>query len=169
VVDFSFKKVPRGPVPADWQTLGPHRLRGMDLPSGLTGHAVLTVAAADTAEAVGSGDVPVLATPRVLALAEAATVDALRDRLPADLTTVGVKVELFHQAATPVGAVATAAARLVTVDGRSLRFTVTVTDDALGEARVIAEGTVERAAVDRARFLARLPRISIEQNGGQEG
>jgi fluoroacetyl-CoA thioesterase len=129
----------------------------MDLPAGLTGRAVLTVTPADTAEAVGSGDVPVLATPRLLALAEAATVDALRDRLPAGLTTVGVRVELSHQAATPVGARVSAEAQLVTVDGRSLRFTVKVTDDAGAAARVVAEGTIDRAAVDRARFLARLP------------
>lgn len=167
----------------------------MDLPLGLTGRAVLRVTGADTAEAVGSGDVPVLATPRVLALAEAATVDALRGALPAGSTTVGVRVELAHLLPTPVGATATAVATLDSVDGRTLRFTVLVRDDAgpggsVGpgdpagsggpgrpggaggsggtadgggrdepDGRPVAEATVERAAVDRARFLARIPAI----------
>lgn len=138
----------------------------MDLPAGLTGSAVLTVAATDTAEAVGSGDLPVLATPRVLALAEAATMAAVRDRLPAGLTTVGVQVEFSHQAPSPVGAVVTADARLMVVDGRSLRFAVTVSDRTAGPdagARVVAEGTIDRVAVDRLRFLARLPAVGPAQ------
>ncbi|WP_051571160.1 thioesterase family protein [Cryptosporangium arvum] len=139
----------------------------MYLPLGLTGRAALTVTDADTAAAVGSGDVPVLATPRLLALAEAATVDALREALPAETTSVGVRVELSHRLPTPIGATATATATLETVDGRALRFAVVVHDDVeagypddQGDApdgRVVAEVAVERAAVDRARFLARLP------------
>src|SRR5918994_1708142 len=97
--------------------------------SGSVGSATLRVTAADTAAEVGSGDVPVLATPRVVALAEAATVNAVRDRLPAGATTVGVRVALFHRAATPVGAVVTARATLAEVDGRTLRFDVVVQDD----------------------------------------
>ncbi|GAA3382279.1 thioesterase family protein [Cryptosporangium minutisporangium] len=137
----------------------------MYLPLGLTGRSVLTVTDADTAAAVGSGDVPVLATPRLLALAEAATVDAIREALPAELTTVGVRVEVAHQLPTPVGATATATATLDTVDGRALRFTVVVRDDVesddpgdsgTGDGRIVAEAVVERAAIDRARFLARL-------------
>ncbi|MFI5954757.1 thioesterase family protein [Cryptosporangium sp. NPDC051539] len=124
----------------------------MYLPLGLTGSSVLRVTDADTATALGSGDVPVLATPRVLALAEAATVDAIREALPPELTTVGVRVELAHRLPTPVGAVATATAVLEKVDGRALRFSVTVRD---GE-QLVADGIVERAAVDRERFLARL-------------
>jgi predicted thioesterase len=130
----------------------------MNLSPGLTGSAVLTVAETDTAEAVGSGDVPVLATPRVLALAEAATVDAVAERLPPGMTTVGVRVELAHTAPSPVGAVVTARARLLGLDGRTLKFNVTVTDDAEGKDRLVAGATVERAAVDRERFLARIAR-----------
>jgi len=142
----------------------------MYLPLGLTGRSVLTVTGADTAEAVGSGDVPVLATPRLLALAEAATVDAVREPLPADLTTVGVRVELVHRLPTPVGATATATATLDTVDGRALRFSVVVRDD-VGDAgdppdpdgRIVAEVTVERAAIDRARFIGRLPTVARKE------
>ena len=67
---------------------------------GLTARVELTVTDADTAQAVGSGDVPVLGTPRVLALAEAATVAATATRMPAGSTTVGIRVELEHLAPT---------------------------------------------------------------------
>ncbi|MBO4165438.1 MULTISPECIES: thioesterase family protein [Micromonospora] len=125
-------------------------------PPGLTARVELTVADADTARAVGSGDVPVLATPRVLALAEAATVAATAPRMPTGRTTVGVRVELAHLAATPVGRTVVAHARLVEADGRRLLFEVTVTD---GDTTV-ASGRVERALVDRQRFVERAARVS---------
>ncbi|MBM7078244.1 thioesterase family protein [Micromonospora humida] len=125
-------------------------------PPGLTARVELTVTGADTAAAVGSGDVPVLATPRVLALAEAATVAATAAAMPAGSTTVGVRVELSHLAATPVGRTVVAHARLVEADGRRLLFAVTVTD---GDTTV-ASGRVERALVDRQRFVARAVRAS---------
>src|SRR5215468_6940313 len=86
----------------------------------------LVVGEADTAIALGSGDVPVLGTPRVLALAEAATVAAAAGVLPAGATSVGTRVELEHLAATPVGATVVAEAVLSTADGRRLEFAVTV-------------------------------------------
>ncbi|WP_431884935.1 thioesterase family protein [Micromonospora wenchangensis] len=125
-------------------------------PPGLTARVELTATDTDTAAAVGSGDVPVLATPRVLALAEAATVAATAPGMPAGSTTVGVRVELAHLAATPVGRTVVAHARLVEADGRRLLFTVTVTD---GDTTV-ASGRVERALVDRQRFVARAVRAS---------
>ena len=109
----------------------------------------LTVTDADTAQAMGSGDVPVLATPRVLALAEAATVGATASRLPTGCTTVGTRVELEHRAATPIGRTVYAEARLAKADGRHLSFEVVVRDGAT----VVAEGRVERIIVDRQRFL----------------
>ncbi len=112
----------------------------------------LTVTDADTAQTLGSGDVPVLGTPRVLALVEAASVRATARYLPSGTTTVGTRVELEHLLATPVGATVTAEARLSTVDGRRLAFAVTVHD---GD-RLAAQGTVERALVDRERFLAKV-------------
>ena len=111
----------------------------------------LTVTDADTAQALGSGDVPVLATPRVLALAEAASVGATASRLPPGLTTVGTRIEIEHRAATPIGGRVVAEARLAKADGRKLVFEILVKD---GE-RVVAEGRVERVIVERARFLAK--------------
>ncbi|WP_433058065.1 thioesterase family protein [Dactylosporangium sp. CS-033363] len=111
----------------------------------------LTVTDADTAQALGSGDVPVLGTPRVLALAEAATVGATASRLPPGFTTVGIRVDLEHRAATPIGGRVVAEARLAKADGRRLMFEIVVRD---GE-KVVAEGRVERIVVERARFLAK--------------
>jgi predicted thioesterase len=115
---------------------------------GLTGTATLQVTTADTASALGSGDVDVLGTPRVVALAEAATVDAVRDRLEPGQTTVGTRVELDHLRPSAVGAHVRADAELVAVDGRRLAFAVRVLD---GDAEV-ARGAVTRTVVDRARF-----------------
>ncbi|MFI7516640.1 thioesterase family protein [Micromonospora echinofusca] len=126
------------------------------LTPGLTARVELTVTDADTAQAVGSGDVPVLGTPRVLALAEAATVAATADRMPGGSTTVGTRVELDHRAATPVGRTVVAQARLSAVDGRRLHFEVSVSD---GD-ETVAEGRVERVLVDRQRFVERAARSS---------
>ena len=111
----------------------------------------LVVSSADTAVALGSGDVEVLATPRLLALAEEATVRAVAPQLAADLTTVGTRVELVHLAGTPIGRTVEAEARLVEVDGRRLVFDV----EAREGGTVLAHGRVERAVVDRQRFLDR--------------
>jgi predicted thioesterase len=118
---------------------------------GALARVELTVTDADTAQTLGSGDVPVLATPRLLALAEAATVAVTVRRLAPGTTTVGARVELDHTAATPVGRTVVAEARLVAAEGRRLRFEFTVSD---GDT-VAATGTVERIMVDRQRFVAR--------------
>jgi fluoroacetyl-CoA thioesterase len=118
---------------------------------GSVARVQLTVTDADTAQAMGSGDVPVLGTPRVLALAEAATVAATATKLPPGATTVGTRIELDHRVATPVGRTVVAEARLSKVDGRRLTFEVSVRDGA----DVVAEGRVERALVDRHRFVER--------------
>jgi predicted thioesterase len=119
------------------------------LTAGLTAKVQLTVRDADTAQALGSGDVPVLGTPRVVALAEAATVAATARVLESGQTTVGVRVELDHRSPTPVGRSVVAEALLTRVDGRRLTFEVTVRD---GDT-VAAEGRVERVLVDRHRFV----------------
>ncbi|RAO30446.1 Fluoroacetyl-CoA thioesterase [Micromonospora noduli] len=123
---------------------------------GLTAQVELTVTDADTAQAVGSGDVPVLGTPRVLALAEAATVAATATGMPPGSTTVGTRVELEHLAPTVVGRTVRAQALLTTVDGRLLSFEVTVSD---GD-QTVARGRVDRILVDRARFVERAGRAS---------
>lgn len=119
------------------------------LTAGLTARVELTVTDADTAQALGSGDVPVLGTPRVLALVEAATVAATVPKLPRGATTVGVRVELDHVAPTPVGRTVAAEATLAKVDGHRLLFEVRVRDGGT----TVAEGRVERALVDRQQFL----------------
>jgi predicted thioesterase len=118
---------------------------------GLTAQVELTVSEADTAQWLGSGDVPVLGTPRVLALAEAATVAATARQLPTGTTTVGTRADVRHLAATPVGRHVTARAVLAGVDGRTLVFDVLVRQ---GD-RVVAEVRVERAVLDRQRFIQR--------------
>ena len=118
---------------------------------GVSAVVELAVTAADTAPALGSGDVEVLATPRVLALAEEATVRAVAAELDLGQTTVGTRVELDHLAATPVGRTVRAEARLVEVDGRRLVFDVSAHEGAT----LIARGRVERVVVDRQRFLDR--------------
>jgi predicted thioesterase len=118
---------------------------------GATAVVELSVTASDTARALGSGDVEVLATPRLVALAEQATVRAVAPELAPGQTSVGTRVELDHVAATPVGRTVRAEARLVEVDGRRLAFDVSAHD---GTA-LIARGRVERVVVDRQRFLDR--------------
>src|SRR4051812_47610566 len=115
----------------------------MELPEfapGMVARVELTVTDADTAQALGSGDVPVLATPRVLALAEAATVAATARQIPGGVTTVGTRAEVDHRATTTVGRTVVATATLAKVDGRKLTFDVVVRE---GE-RTIAEVRVER-------------------------
>jgi len=125
----------------------------MALEVGLQAALVHLVAADDTAMAMGSGDVEVLATPRLLALCEAACIGALADA-PMDpaSTTVGTRVEMEHLRASPVGETVRAAARLEHVDGRLLRFAVAVTDD--GD-RLVGRVTITRVVVDRERFVER--------------
>jgi len=117
---------------------------------GITTRVEMLVTDADTAQTMGSGDVPVLATPRVLALAEAACVAATARQLPSGMTTVGASIVLEHLAPTPVGRTVAAYARLNEVDGRRLSFDVSVTEGAT----VVARGRIERVLVDRQGFVA---------------
>ena len=118
------------------------------LASGLEAAFRYVVTGADTAVAVGSGEVPVLATPRVLALAERATVAAVAGALEPGATTVGSRVELDHLAPSPVGAELSVRAVLERVEGRRLVFAVRVAD---GD-RLVARGLVTRVVVDTAAF-----------------
>jgi fluoroacetyl-CoA thioesterase len=122
----------------------------MALVPGLRAAFDHTVADQDTAVALGSGDVPVLATPRVLALAERATVAAVAGAIGPGATTVGARVELEHLAASMVGATVRVSAELERVDGRVLEFAVELRDGA----RLAARGRVTRVLVDRDTFLA---------------
>lgn len=121
----------------------------MVLEPGLEATVEELVTEAMTAERLGSGDVPVLGTPAVLALVEAAAVGAVSGSLEAGQTTVGSSVDLQHVAPTAIGAMVTATAGLVEVEGRRLRFSFEVTDPA----GPIARGRHGRVIVDREAFL----------------
>jgi len=131
----------------------------MTLAPGLHAEVELTVADADTAIAAGSGDVPVLATPRLVALAEAATVTAIGGELGDGRTSVGTLVRLEHLRASPIGTLVRVRAELVAVDGRQLRFEVS----ALDAAGPVGRGEVVRVVVDRERFLDRLAQTAPAQ------
>jgi fluoroacetyl-CoA thioesterase len=117
---------------------------------GASAQVVATVGADDTAIALGSGDVPVLATPRLIAWCEAATVDAAAATLPTGQTTVGARVEFDHLGPSEVGTEVTVIARLTAVRGRTLEFSV----EAIEKGRTVGRGTVRRVLVDREQFLA---------------
>jgi predicted thioesterase len=109
----------------------------------------LTVADNDTAVALGSGSVPVLGTPRVLALCEEAACLAVEPALGPDQTTVGMRVQLNHLAPIAVGSTVRAEVTLERVEGRRLVFTVSVSD-ACG---LVAAGRITRVVVSRHEFL----------------
>jgi predicted thioesterase len=126
----------------------------MKLSPGLRAETVIAVFRDDTAQHVGSGDMPVLATPQLLALAEAVAVKAVQEALAPGRTSVSTRVYLEHKAASPVGMQVTVAAELASVHGQRLVFDVTATDS---RGTVVGLGMIERLIVDREKFLARLP------------
>lgn len=121
----------------------------MPLRAGLCAAVDLVVAATDSAVAMRSGEVPVLATPRVIALCEEASIHALRGQLGPGETTVGMRVQVDHLAPTKIGSSVRAEATLERVEGRRLTFTVSVTD----AAGLVAAGRVTRVIVEVDRFL----------------
>lgn len=113
-----------------------------------------TVTDADTAAAVGSGSLPVLGTPRLLAWCEAATCAALEPTLPEGSTSVGTRVSLEHLAASPVGVEVEVTATSSYADGRLHRFTVSARHT--GDAKLVGTGEITRVVVDAEGFLSRL-------------
>jgi predicted thioesterase len=122
------------------------------LPVGREGTAELIVDDAHTAPRVGSGRVRVLATPVMINLMEAAALDAVEALLPAGHQSLGIKLDVSHHAATPVGMRIVATARLTGVEGRRLRFEVEARD----EKETIGGGTHERVVVNVERFDERV-------------
>ncbi|WP_459969402.1 thioesterase family protein [Nocardioides pyridinolyticus] len=117
--------------------------------------ATLTFTATDTdtAEAVGSGSLPVLGTPRLLAWCEAATCAAISSALAPGETSVGTRVELEHVAASAVGQQVEVTATASYADGRLHRFSVMARN--VG-GKVVGTGEITRVVVDAERFLSRL-------------
>ena len=122
------------------------------LKPGLTGTATLRVGPEHTAPKVGSGRVPVLATPIMINLIEAAALVAVEDHLPPGHQSLGIHLDVRHFAATPVGMMVTATAELVEMDGRTLTFSVEARDDL----EVIGDGQHQRVVVNVARFDERI-------------
>jgi predicted thioesterase len=120
---------------------------------GRSARVELTVQPADTAEALGSGDVPVLATPRLVALCEEASCRALEGVLPPEKTSVAGRVQFDHLAPVAVGDVVTAEATLAKVEGRRLVFTVSAHLHAADRAGLVGVGRLTRVVVDRDAFL----------------
>lgn len=119
--------------------------------SGAVGISRMTVRHGDTAIALGSGDVPVLGTPQVIALAENATITALAEHLDQSETTVGVHVELNHLATSSVGDEVIATATVVEASIKKIIFSV----ECHSGNRLIAKGLITRVLVDRVSFIAK--------------
>ena len=122
-------------------------------PTPLHATLLFTVSDGDTAAAVGSGSLPVLGTPRLLAWLEAATCAAIDPTLPAGSTSVGTRVELEHVAASAVGQQVEVTASASYVDGRLHRFAVAARNVA---GKVVATGEITRVVVDAERFMGRV-------------
>jgi fluoroacetyl-CoA thioesterase len=117
---------------------------------GRTATREFVVSAADTALAVGSGSLPVLGTPVLLAWCEAATCAALD--LPDGRTSVGTRISLEHLAPSAVGATVSVTATVAYADGRLVRFTV---EARMGDV-LVGSGEITRVVVDSERFMSRL-------------
>jgi fluoroacetyl-CoA thioesterase len=140
--------VPANPAPTTTAAgHGPH--------AGLSAQLELTVGAADTAEQFRSGDVPVLATPRLIALCEEASCRATDDHLSPAQSSVATRVQFDHLAPVAVGSVVLAEATLVKVEGRRLTFTVSAARLEGDGGGLVGAGRVTRVVVDRSAFLAK--------------
>jgi fluoroacetyl-CoA thioesterase len=117
----------------------------------MRGTADLLVQDSDTARAIRSGDVEVLGSPRLIALCEEATVNAIDQALDPGSTSVGMRVQFDHLQPTPVGAEVHAEAVLERIDGRRLKFTVSARDSG----GLVAAGKITRVVVDRDRFMGK--------------
>lgn len=120
--------------------------------AGLTAAVERTVTEDDTAAAVGSGSLPVLGTPTLLAWCEAATCAALEPCLVEGQTSVGTRVSVEHLAPSAVGAVVRISASTTHVDGRLVRFSVAARQDG----KLVGSGEVTRVVVDAGKFMSRV-------------
>jgi fluoroacetyl-CoA thioesterase len=121
---------------------------------GLTGTAEIIVGPEHTAPFVGSGRIAVLATPVMINIVEAAALAAVEHLLPAGHQSLGIRLDISHTAATPVGLRVTATAEVTRVEGRTISFRVTTRD----EFEPIGGGSHERVVVSVARFDERVQR-----------
>ena len=118
---------------------------------GLKGTATEGVLQSNTAQALGSGSLPVYATPAMTCLMEKAATELLEKLIPAGWTTVGISLDVQHKAPTPVGLHVRAEAEVTAVEGRKVTFAV----HAFDEQEEIGSGTHERFAVEKEKFLGK--------------
>lgn len=111
----------------------------------------MTVGVQHTAQALGSGSLPVLGTPAMTALMEKAATNLAQELLPEGWTSVGTALHIEHLAATPVGAAVRAMATVEAREGRRVSYKVEAFDDA----GLIGRGTHDRVAVEAEKFLAK--------------
>jgi len=121
---------------------------------GLKGHAQILVGVEHTAPSIGSGKVPVLATPVMINVIEAAALAAVEHLLPGGHQSLGIHLDVRHFAATPIGMHVRASAELIAVEGRTLSFRVEAHDDR----EPIGGGSHQRVVVNVARFDERIQR-----------
>lgn len=124
----------------------------INLKVGLKYKETKTVTINDTASVFGSGAAEVFATPMMIGLMEAASMNAVKEYLPQGFSTVGISVNIKHLSATAVGKKVCAEAELVEVDRKRLVFKV----DAYDEDKKIGEGTHERFIIDEQKFMDKL-------------
>ncbi len=124
----------------------------LQIQAGVKGREMLVVEAKDTAANYGSGLVEVYATPAMVALMEKTCLQSVLPFLPEGHGTVGVKVNISHSKATPVGVQVVCESELIEVDRRRLVFEVVARDEG-GE---IGRGTHERFVIDTEKFMAKL-------------
>lgn len=119
---------------------------------GLKHTSKLTVSEGLTAIQMGSGDMPVLATPAMMALMENAAMLAVAEELPEGCTTVGAHIESSHLRPSKIGALVRAEAEVTKVDGKKIEFKVA----AYSGDTLLGEGTHLRFVVERERFMSKL-------------
>ncbi|MBN1260512.1 MAG: thioesterase family protein [Anaerolineae bacterium] len=124
----------------------------MVIEPGLVGEVTHVVSESDTAATYGSGLVPVLSTPHLIALMENAAQTALNPWMETGQSAVGTHIDMRHLAATPVGMEVRVRAELIEVEGRKLRFDI----EAWDEKEKIGACTHERYLIDRERFMKRV-------------
>ena len=120
-----------------------------ELRAGITGEETITVTEENTAQAMGSGTLPVFATPAMIALAEKTAWQSVQPCLEAGDGTVGTKISMSHMAPTPLGMRVTCKSRLTEIKNRCLVFAIEVYDGT----EKVGEGTHERFVIHNAKFL----------------
>ncbi len=126
----------------------------MSIEIGLKGRAEIVVAYENTAAAVGSGLVPVFATPSMIALMEQAASSSLLPYLDDDQGSVGIHLDVSHEAATPIGMKVWAESEVTEINGKQIVFSVEAHD----ETGLIGRGTHKRALITVDRFMAKVER-----------